>query len=106
MTQQVKDLVLSFLWLWLLLWLGFDPWPGNFFFCGEGGALLQHMEVPRLGVESELQLPAYTTATATPDPSHLCNLRHNSRPCRILNPQREASDGTHLLMDTSHILTP
>ena len=27
------------------------------------------MEVPRLGVESELQLPAYTTATATLDPS-------------------------------------
>ena len=26
-----------------------------------------HMEVPRLGVESELQLPAYTTATATWD---------------------------------------
>ena len=24
----------------------------------------QHMEIPRLGVESELQLPAYTTATA------------------------------------------
>ena len=31
----------------------------------------QHMEVPRLGVESELQLLAYATATATPDPSHL-----------------------------------
>ena len=29
------------------------------------------MEVLRLGVESELQLPAYTTATATPDPSHV-----------------------------------
>ena len=28
----------------------------------------RHMEVPKLGVESELQLPAYTTATATPDP--------------------------------------
>ena len=28
----------------------------------------RHMEVPRLGVESELQLPVYTTATATPDP--------------------------------------
>ena len=26
---------------------------------------LQHMEVPRLGVDSKLQLPAYTTATAT-----------------------------------------
>ena len=27
-----------------------------------------HMEVPRLGFKSELQLPAYTTATATLDP--------------------------------------
>ena len=26
---------------------------------------LWHMEVPRLGIELELQLPAYTTATAT-----------------------------------------
>ena len=26
---------------------------------------MQHMEFPRLGVRSELQLPAYTTATAT-----------------------------------------
>ena len=25
----------------------------------------QHMEVPRLGVQLDLQLPAYTTATAT-----------------------------------------
>ena len=32
-----------------------------------GGAYSQHMEVPRLGVESELQLMAYTTATAMPD---------------------------------------
>ena len=29
------------------------------------GLHLWHMEVPRLGVEWELQLPAYTTATAT-----------------------------------------
>ena len=29
----------------------------------------QHMEVPRLGVKLELELPAYTTATASPDPS-------------------------------------
>ena len=33
------------------------------------GPHLQHMEVPRLGIESELELPAYTTATAMPDPS-------------------------------------
>ena len=38
---------------------------GSFFFLG---LHLKHMEVPRLGVESELQLPAYTTVTATQDP--------------------------------------
>ena len=32
------------------------------------------MEVPRPGVESELQPPAYTTATAMPDLSHVCDL--------------------------------
>ena len=31
------------------------------------GPHLQHMEAPRLGVKSELQLPTYTTATATWD---------------------------------------
>ena len=31
----------------------------------------QHMEVPRLGVESELRLLAYTTATATATPDRL-----------------------------------
>ena len=30
MAQWVKALALSLLWLWLLLWLGFDPWPGKF----------------------------------------------------------------------------
>ena len=29
------------------------------------------MEVPGLGIKLELQLPAYTTATATQDPSRL-----------------------------------
>uniref|UniRef100_A0A8D1VGH1 glutathione transferase n=1 Tax=Sus scrofa TaxID=9823 RepID=A0A8D1VGH1_PIG len=28
--QRVKDLALSLQWLGLLLWRGFDPWPGNF----------------------------------------------------------------------------
>ena len=36
----------------------------SFFFVGPH---LQRMEVPRLGVQLELQLPAYPTATATPD---------------------------------------
>ena len=47
---------------------------------------LRHMEVPRLGVESELQLQAYSTATAILDQSCVCNLYHNSWQCWILNP--------------------
>ena len=35
---------------------------------------LWHMEVPSLEVESELQLLAYTTATAMLDPSRSLNL--------------------------------
>ena len=27
--QEAKDPRLSLLWLWLLLWLGFNPWPRN-----------------------------------------------------------------------------
>ena len=61
-----------------------------------GGAFLgrhsRHMEVPRLGVESELQLLACTTATSTPD----------NEPCLhptpwqhwILNPLSGARDRT------------
>ena len=43
------------------------------------------MEVPRLGVKSELQLLACTEATATPDPSCLCDLHHSSRQHRVLS---------------------
>ena len=28
--QRDKDPVLSWQWIRLLLWHGFDPWPGNF----------------------------------------------------------------------------
>ena len=37
------------------------------------------MEVSSLGVESELQLLAYTTATATWDLSHIFDLYHSSQ---------------------------
>ena len=48
--------------------------------------LTRHMEVPRLGVQAELQLPAYTaaTATATWDLSCICDLHHSSRNTRPL----------------------
>ena len=59
-----------------------------------------HMEVPRLGIESELQLLAYATATATPDPRRICDLHRGSVQCQILNPLSGASNQTHILMDT------
>ena len=52
------------------------------------------MEVPRLGVKSEIQMPAYTTAIATWDPSCICDLHHSSQQCQILNPLSEARGRT------------
>ena len=52
----------------------------------------RHMEVPSLGVQSELQLLTYATATATQDPSHVCNLHHSSQQHQVLNPLSEARD--------------
>ena len=63
----------------------------------------QAMEIPRLGVKLELLQLAYTTATATWDPSHVCKLHHSSRQCRILNSLSEARDQTCILMDASQI---
>ena len=63
----------------------------------------RHMEVPRPGVESELQLPAYITVIAMPYLSHVCDLPHSSWQCQILNPLNEARDRTHILMDTSQV---
>ena len=74
-----------------------------FFFCFFYGPQSWHMEVPRLEVQQELQLPAYATATATPDLSHICKLYHSSRHCRIPDPPSEARDQTHILIDTSWI---
>ena len=48
------------------------------FFCVCGGVPAAYGKVPRLGVKSELQLPDNTTATATRDLSHVCNLHHSS----------------------------
>ena len=61
------------------------------------------MEVPRLGVKSELQLPAYTTATAMSDLSHVWDLYHSSWQHWILNPLSKARDQTCVLMDMSQV---
>ena len=62
------------------------------------GLHLWHMEVPRLGVQSELELLAYTTATATPDPSYIFDLHHSSKQHRISKTLSKARDRTHVLM--------
>ena len=44
--------------------------------------------------QSELQLPVYTTATATWDPSHVCDLYYSSWQCLILNSLSKAGGQT------------
>ena len=72
---------------------------GDFFVYVFLGLYPWHMEVPKLGVE--LELPVYTTATATCNLSHICNLHHSSLQRQILNPQSEARDRIQVLMDTT-----
>ena len=54
-----QPLVSFYLFIYLFIYLGPHP---------------QHMEVPRLGVKSELQVLAYTTATAMPDLNRIYDL--------------------------------
>ena len=61
------------------------------------------MEVPRLGVKSELQLLAYTTAIEARGLSHNCDLHQSSEQCQIPDPLSETRDRTSILMDTSWI---
>ena len=60
------------------------------------------MEIPRLGVKLELQLSAYTTATATSDLSRICNLCCSLWQRQVLNPLTKARDWTCVLYLLSH----
>ena len=79
----------------VLFWFGFVFW--------FSGLHPWHMEVPRLGVESELQLVAYATATAMQNPSCICSLYHSSWKAWVLNPLSEAWNRTCNLMAPSRI---
>ena len=87
--------------LWRNVYLGILPIFHFFFFLELHS---WHMEVPRLGVELEPKLPAYVTATALQDPSHVCNLCCSSRQHWILSALSEAGDRAQILMDTSWVL--
>ena len=74
---------------------------GFFLFVFVSGFLGPHpwrMEVPRLRVQSELQRPAYTTATATRDPRPVCDLHHSSWQRQLFNSLSEVMDWTFNLM--------
>ena len=70
------------------------------------GLPLWHRQVPRLKVELELQLLAYTTAIASWDPRLFGNLHHSSWLRWILNPLSKVRDQTCILMDTSQVQNP
>ena len=71
-----------------------------FFFWGPH---LRHMEIPRLGVELELQLLAFSTLTVMLGLSWVCRLYHSSWQCWILNPLSKGRNWTWILMDTSQV---
>ena len=110
--------IISFLHLrqWTLDQHGFELWihcmslnlliygllfPFFFFFFLE--PFSWHLEVPRLGVKSELQLPDYARATAMLDPSYIFELHCSLWQCWILNPLSEARDWTHIFMDINQV---
>ena len=81
-------LLLLFFFVFLSFFLGLHP---------------RHMKLPKLGVELELELPAYATATARPELSCICHLHHGSRQCQTLNSLSKARDQTRILVDTSRV---
>ena len=82
--QQVLAFYILFIFLFIYLFI-------YLIFCFLG-PYPQHMEVARLGLQSEL--PAYTTVIAMPDPSCVTDLHCSSWQRQILNPLIEARDGT------------
>ena len=60
--MYIFEIILNF-FFFCLFFLGLHPW---------------HMEIPRLGIQLELKMPAYATATAMQDLSCLCDLHYSS----------------------------
>ena len=105
--ELVNSVLVRFLWVpvvraWHCVWFCMS----FFFFFFFLGPHLWHMGVPTLGVESALQLPTYTTAKATLDPSCNRDLNHSFWQFHIFNPLSKARDRTRILMDTSQVLNP
>ena len=77
-----------------------------FVLCFFVGLHLWQVEVPGLGVKSELWLPACATAMARQDASHLFDPCQSLWQCWIFTPLSEARGQTCVLMETSRIFWP
>ena len=94
----------SYYWPRVLSVIPFNCWNSSFtaifiFFRAEPAAYGSSQLVVKL----QLQLPAYTTAAATQDLRHVCDLNHRSQQCQIPDMLSEARDWTCILMDSSRI---
>ena len=65
----------------------------------------RHMELPRLGVQLELQLPAYATAAALPDLTGSATYTAAHQQYQILNPLSGARDQTQIPTDNRFVTT-
>ena len=74
-----------------------------FFFFFFRAALAAYEGSQARGLIKIVAKPADTTATTTPDPSHVCDLHRSSQQHQILNPLREARDQTWNLVVLSGI---
>ena len=87
-----------------------NPYFFKIYFFGGGvlGPNLWHMEVPRLGVKSELKLLRDLSciciwATAMRDLSCICDPHHSSQQCQTLNPVGKGWHQTRILLDTTWV---
>ena len=88
----------NILWMIFILW---KIWEGLFYDpkCSLFFNVLQHMKVPRLGVESEGTAAGLYHIHSNMGSKPLCNLHHSSWQPQIHYPLNEARDGTWILMD-------
>ena len=93
------------------VWLQVQNWLWINSFLGGWGLFLSFRATPMTYGGSQARSPVRTVAaglrraTATWDPSSICDLHHSSWQHRLHNPLSEAGDGNHILMDASGSLT-
>ena len=95
----LHSLYIVFWWTWVLNFIYF------LFFCYFRATTMAYGGSQARGPVGAIAA-GLCTATATPDPSRTCHLRHSSRQCWIPNPLSKARGGTCVLMDPSRFGEP